>query len=75
MMKYLHSTRDLTLKLSADKLSVIKWYVDAAFAVHPDFKSHSGGIMTFGNGALQSISRKQKLNTRSSTEAEIVGDR
>ena len=73
MMKYLHSTRDLTLKLSADKLSVIKWYVDAAFAVHPDFKSHSGGIMTFGNGALQSISRKQKLNTRSSTEAEIVG--
>ena len=29
--------------------------------------------MTFGNGALQSISRKKKLNTRSSTEAEIVG--
>ena len=29
--------------------------------------------MTFGNGILQSRSRKQKINTRSSTEAELVG--
>ena len=29
--------------------------------------------MTMGNGAIQSISRKQKLNTRSSTEAELIG--
>ena len=29
--------------------------------------------MTFGGGAVQSISCKQKLNTRSSTEAELVG--
>ena len=29
--------------------------------------------MTYGNGAAKSISRKQKLNTKSSTEAELVG--
>ena len=29
--------------------------------------------MTFGKGAVQSLSKKQKLNTRSSTEAELVG--
>ncbi len=29
--------------------------------------------MTFGQGALQTISKKQKLNTKSSTEAELVG--
>ena len=29
--------------------------------------------MTMGKGAIQSISRKQKLNTRSSTESELVG--
>ena len=28
--------------------------------------------MTFGKGAVQSLSKKQKLNTRSSTEAELV---
>jgi hypothetical protein len=52
---------------------VIKWHVDASFAVHPDFRSHTGGVMTYGGGTIQSISRKQKLNTWSSTEAELVG--
>jgi hypothetical protein len=61
------------LFLSADDLHVIKWYVDASFAVHKDFKSHTGGTMSHGTGVPISISRKQKLNTRSSTEAELVG--
>ena len=49
--------------------------MDASFAVHPDYKSHTGATMSYGdgNGAVQSISRKQKLNTRSSTESELVG--
>ena len=61
------------MTLSADDLSVITWHVDASFAVHPDFKSHTGAVMTYGQGAIQAISRKQKLNTRSSTESELVG--
>jgi hypothetical protein len=75
LMKYLNGTRDLRLTLSADKLNCIKWYVDASFAVHPDFKSHTGATMKFGDGegAPQSISRKQKLNTKSSTESELAG--
>ena len=59
--------------LSADNLYVIKWYVDSSFVVHPDFCSHTGVIMTYGRGSLQSMSKKQKLNTRSSTKAELVG--
>jgi len=73
LMKYCNGTRKDKLILSADDLHVIKWYVDSAFAVHPDFKSHTGAVMIYGGGAAQSISRKQKLNTRSSTEAELVG--
>jgi hypothetical protein len=72
LMEYLNGTKDEVLFLSADDLHVIKWYVDASFAVHEDFKSHTGGAMTFGRGVPISISRKQKLNTRSSTEAELV---
>jgi hypothetical protein len=72
MMRYLNGTKDEVLFLSADDLHVIKWYVDASFAVHPDFKSHMGGAMTYGTGVPISVSRKQKLNTRSSTEAELV---
>jgi len=73
LMKYLNGTKSMVLTLGADNLSVVKWYVDSSFAVHPDFKSHTGATMTLGRGAIQSMSRKQKLNTRSSTEAELVG--
>ena len=73
LMMYLNRTKKDKLILSADDLHVIKWYVDASFAVHPDFKSHTGGVATLGKGAPYTMSRKQKLNTRSSTEAELVG--
>jgi hypothetical protein len=76
LMKYLNGTRELTLKLKCDNLYSLKWFVDVAFGVHPDFKSHTGAVLKFGGksmGAVQTISRKQKLNTRSSTEAELVG--
>ena len=73
LLRYLNGTEEAKLILSAENLSVIKWYVDAAFAVHTDFKSHTGAVMTFGQGAIQTLSRKQKLNTKSSTDAELVG--
>jgi hypothetical protein len=46
--------------------------VDASFAVHPHFKSHTGAVMMLGKGAMQSIARKQKMNVQSSTEGELV---
>ena len=49
-------------------------FVDAAFAVHHDYKSHGGMAMKFRNGCgcLISGSEKQKLNTDSSTIAKLV---
>jgi hypothetical protein len=72
VMKYLNGTRSEYLTLSADDLRVVKWYVDASFVVHPDFKSHTGAVMMLGKGAMQSIARKQKMNVRSSTEGKLV---
>jgi hypothetical protein len=73
-LEYLKGTEKKVLTLSIDDLRVVKWYVDVSFAVHPDFKSHTGAIMMMGSGAIQGMSRKQKLNTRSSTEAELVNN-
>jgi len=72
MLKFLKKTRKDVLTLSAENLSITKWYADAAFAVHPDMRSHAGITMTMGEGAMCSSSNKHKLNTRSSTEAELV---
>jgi len=72
MMDFLKSTINDVSHLSADDTQTIKWYVDAAFAVHPDYKSHTGAVMLLGNGAIQAVSTKQKVNSRSSTEAELI---
>ena len=52
---------------------MMKTWVDASYAVHQDMKSHTGGAVLFGRGAALSKSSKQKLNTKSSTEAKLVG--
>ena len=36
-------------------------------------KSHTGAALTMGTGTVYNGSKKQKLNVRSSTEAELVG--
>ena len=46
--------------------------MDSSYAVHPDMKSHKGLYMTLRKGATYTGSCKQKLNTKSSTEAELV---
>jgi hypothetical protein len=72
LMKYLRGTRMLPLILSANGTGILKWWVDASFAVHPNMRGHSGGGLSLGRGFPIVSSTKQKLNTRSSTETEIV---
>jgi len=73
LMRYLRGTRTLPLILSANGSGILKWWVDASFAVHPNMRGHSGGGLSLGRGFPIVSSTKQKLNTRSSTETEIVG--
>ena len=73
LMYYLHGTKDLPLILGADSTGIVKWFVDASFAVHPNMRSHTGGAVTLGRGCPIAVSTKQKLNTRSSTKSELVG--
>ena len=47
--------------------------MDAAYAVHNNMKSHTGGVLSLGEGAVYATSTKQKINTKSSTESELVG--
>jgi hypothetical protein len=51
---------------------MIRRWVDGSFAIHPDMKSHTGAVMSIGKGTQYASSKRQKLNTRSSTEAKLV---
>jgi hypothetical protein len=73
VIKYLRSTPDIGLTLEAEWTQIVKWWVDASYAVHPDMRSHTGGAMSMGKGTAYGTSTRQRLNTKSSTEAELVG--
>jgi len=70
VMQYLQGTRDLTLTIEpSDHPS---WWLDSSYAVHPYMRSNCGIFMTLGIGGTYLTSSKQKLNTKSSAEAELV---
>ena len=72
-LEYIKGAADLEYTLGADNLGQFRSWVDASYATHPDMRSHTGGITSFGIGGMLCKSTKQKLNTKSSTEAEVVG--
>jgi hypothetical protein len=72
-IRYLRGTASLPLTLEAADNGVLHWWVDASFAVHPDMRSHTGAVLSLGRGAAIGMSTRQKINTKSSTEAELVG--
>jgi hypothetical protein len=74
LMEYLRVDRLRPLILSANGSGVLMWYVNASFTVHPNMHSHTGGGLTMGRGFPNVSSTNQKLNTRSSSESELVGD-
>ena len=69
---YLKRTRVMGLRLNSLEDLCVFGYADASFAVHSDYKSQSGVFITCGQGALYVKSTVQKLNTKSSSEAELV---
>lgn len=47
-------------------------YIDASFATHQDGKSQSACLVLLGNTLVHKACQKQKIITKSSTEAELV---
>jgi len=72
---YLNGTMDIGIILRPSKNGPInqKAYVDVSFGVHRDGKSHTGLLIVLGEGPIFVKSAKQKIVTKSSTEAEFVG--
>lgn len=75
LIGYLAGTADRGITLRIGEYMTVRGYIDAAYGVHTDSgKSHTGCAIVLGEvGALYSKSTKQKIVTKSSTEAELVG--
>ena len=73
MLEYIKGTIDLEYTLGGANLSTMRTWIDASFAVHPDMKSHTGGLISYGRGGVGCKSTKQKMTLMSSTHAEMAG--
>ncbi len=64
----------LSLTLDASEMNLVRWWVNASFFVHSDYRSHTGVVLSLGKGGVIRMSQKQKINTKmNSTEEEVVG--
>ena len=73
ILGYLQSTSDQKLTLRVGAEVVLRAYVDSSFGTYDDCKSVTGIVIMLGNAPVYFKSSKQKIVTRSSTEAELVG--
>lgn len=73
VLRYLNSTKEMGMILEPAKDIAVFVYADASYGVHADGKSHTGLYITLGRGGVFVRSAKQKIVTKSSTEAELVG--
>jgi hypothetical protein len=71
-LKYLNATQDLGLELRPGDDLFVESSIDASYGVHADAKSNTGVSIYLGSGSVYAQSRKQRINTKSSYEAEIV---
>jgi hypothetical protein len=72
VLNYLNSTLDYILTLRCHNLNNLQWFIDGSYATHHDMKGQSGAILITDGCALLAKSSKQKVNTRSSTETELI---
>jgi hypothetical protein len=63
LMRYTRGTHTMPMILSANGIGILKWWVDASFAVHHSMRGHSGGGLSLGRGFAIVSSTKQKINT------------
>jgi N-acetylglucosamine kinase-like BadF-type ATPase len=58
LLKYTRGTIYMPLVLRADILNIVKWWVDASYATHGDYRGHTGATMSMGTGSITIISKK-----------------
>ena len=73
VVQYIRGSRELGIVLSATSILQVLAYIDASHAVHEDHKGHTGTIISIGRGPIYAKSGSQRINSKSSTESELIG--
>jgi hypothetical protein len=72
VLEYLSDAMKYYFTLFCSEIKNLTWYFDGSYASHSDMRGHSGAVLVAGNCSVLFRSNKQKVNTRSSTETELI---
>jgi hypothetical protein len=72
IIAYVSNTQHYSLQFSKSASMIPTIYADSSHLLHQDARGHGGIILSLGSGPIMTKSYKLKLNTRSSTESELV---
>ena len=73
LLEYIKETINMVRIIGTNGNKVLQTWEDTLYTVHRDMRSHTGATMLLGHGIIHHRSAKQKLNTKGSTEVELVG--
>ena len=73
LVSFLKGTGNDKRIIGAIPLEHMDTWIDTSYGVYNDMRSQTGGAISLGWGIIHEISIIQKLNTKSSTESEVVG--
>ena len=73
VLKLVQQTKEDKRAIGAQNLEELNTWIHTSYTVHPNMRSHTSGTMSLGKGVLHIRAEKQKLNGKSSIQAEIVG--
>lgn len=72
VLSYLKYTLSLHVTIHCKQIDNLTWYIDGSYATHADMTGQSGAVLVTGGCVVLSRSNKEKVNTRSSTEVELI---
>jgi len=74
VLQYIRGTINMERIVSMKLIGEIDIFIDASHGAHWDKKGQTGGCVSVGSGVIHARSNKQSINTKSSTETELVGN-
>jgi len=72
VLGYFRGTMELCLTIVCESIQKLTWYIDGSYATHDDMRGQSGSVLMTGSCAVLVRSNKKKVNTRRSTETELI---
>ena len=73
LLNFVKATRTDRRIIGVKDFLTLETWIDASHAIHMNMRGNTGGCMSLGVGVVHAKASKQKLNSKSSTETEVIG--